>query len=59
MTEIDYYEVKYLYNEARPNEKFRTQKHDTMRMALASAHFLDAKGDYTIIHIIPVYKEDT
>ena len=56
MIEIDYYEVKYLYNEARPNERFRTQKHDTMRMALASANFLDARGQYTIISVTPIYK---
>ncbi len=56
---INHYEIRYTYKRADVNEKYRTQKHDTMRMALAAAHFLDAKGDYTIIHIIPVYKEDT
>ncbi len=28
-----------------------------MRMAIAAANFLDAKGDYEIIHIIPVEKD--
>ncbi len=54
---IDYYEVRYTYKKADTNERFRTQKHETMRMALAAANFLDAKGDYEIIHVIPVYKE--
>jgi hypothetical protein len=54
---IDHYEVRYTYKRADTNEKYRTQKHDTMRMALAAAHFLDAKGDYEILHIIPVEKD--
>ncbi len=54
---INHYEIRYTYKRADVNEKYRTQKHDTMRMALAAAHFLDAKGDYEILHIIPVEKD--
>ena len=53
---IDYYQVAYLYDKAEDPKEYRTQKHDTMRMALASANFLDAKGDYTIISVTPIYK---
>ena len=52
---VEYYQVAYVYDKADPLE-YRTQKHDTMRMALASANFLDAKGDYTIISVTPIYK---
>ena len=53
---IEYYQVAYLYDIAEDPQEYRTQKHDTMRMALASANFLDAKGDYTIISVTPIYK---
>ena len=52
---VDHYQVAYKCNTADPNE-FRTQKHDTIRMALASANFLDARGQYTIISVTPIYK---
>ena len=52
---VEYYQVDYKCNTADPNE-FRTQKHDTMRMALAAANFLDARGQYTIISVTPIYK---
>jgi hypothetical protein len=52
---VDHYQVAYKYNNADPNE-YRTQKHDTMRMALAAANFLDARGQYTIISVTPIYK---
>ena len=52
---VDHYQVAYKYNNADPQE-YRTQKHDTMRMALAAANFLDARGDYTIISVTPIYK---
>ena len=54
---VDHYQVAYKCNTADPNE-FRTQKHGTMSMALAAAHFLDSKGDYTIISVTPIYKTD-
>ena len=52
---IEYYQVAYKCNTADP-EEYRTQKHDTMRMALAAANFLDARGQYTIISVTPIYK---
>lgn len=52
---VDHYQVAYKYNNADPVE-YRTQKHDTMRMALAAANFLDARGQYTIISVTPIYK---
>ena len=52
---IEYYQVAYYYDKSDPQE-YRTQKHDTMRMALAAANFLDAKGDYTIISVMPIFK---
>ena len=52
---VDYYQVAYKYDRADPQE-FRTQKHETMRMALAGAHFLEARGQYTIISVTPIYK---
>ena len=52
---VDHYQVAYKCNTVDPNE-FRTQKHDTIRMALAAANFLDAKGQYTIISVTPIYK---
>jgi hypothetical protein len=52
---VDYYQVAYKYDKGDPQE-YRTQKHDTMRMALAAANFLDAKGDYIIISVTPIYK---
>lgn len=55
LASVDYYQVAYKYNNAAPNE-YRTQKHDTMRMALAAANFLDARGKYTIISVTPIYK---
>lgn len=52
---VDYYQVAYKCNTADQQE-YRTQKHDTMRMALAAANFLDARGQYTIISVTPIYK---
>ena len=52
---IDYYQVAYKYDKAEDPQEYRTQKHDTMRMALAAANFLDAQ-EYTIISVIPIYK---
>ena len=55
---VDHYQVVYKCNFARDPQEYRTQKHDTMRMALASANFLDARGQYTIISVTPIYKTD-
>ena len=44
------------YDKAEDPNEFRTQNHGTMSMALAAAHFLDSKGDYTIISVTPIYK---
>ena len=52
---VDHYQVAYKCNTADQQE-YRTQKHDTMRMALAAANFLDARGQYTIISVTPIYK---
>ena len=52
---VDHYQVAYKYDKG-DSEEYRTQKHDTMRMALAAANFLDARGDYTIISVTPIYK---
>jgi len=54
---VDHYQVAYKYNNADDPQEYRTQKHDTMRMALAAANFLDAKGDYTIISVTPICEE--
>jgi len=56
ISSVDYYQVAYKYNKAEDPNEFRTQKHETMRMALAAANFLDARGQYTIISVIPIYK---
>ena len=53
---VDHYQVAYKCNFARDPQEYRTQKHDTMRMALAAANFLDARGQYTIISVTPIYK---
>ncbi len=53
---VDYYQVAYKCNFAADPQEYRTQKHDTLRMALASANFLDARGQYTIISVTPIYK---
>jgi hypothetical protein len=53
----DYYQVAYKCNFATDAQEYRTQKHDTMRMALAAANFLDAQGQYTIISVTPIYKD--
>jgi hypothetical protein len=50
-------EVRYTYKQAPEGEKYRTQKHDTMRMALAAANFLDAKGNYDIIWVKELTEE--
>ena len=55
---IDYYQVAYKCNFDTDPQEYRTQKHDTMRMALAAANFLDARGQYTIISVTPIYKTD-
>jgi L-arabinose isomerase len=52
---VDHYQVAYKYDKARDPQEYRTQKYDTMSMALAAANFLDA-GDYTIISVTPIYK---
>jgi hypothetical protein len=51
-------EVRYTYKRADTNEKFRTQKHETMRMAIAAANFLDAKGDYDIVWVKYIEEEN-
>lgn len=53
---VDHYQVSYKYDKARDPQEYRTQKYDTMSMALAAANFLDARGDYTIISVTPIYK---
>ena len=53
---VDHYQVAYKYNNADDPQEYRTQKHDTMRMALAAANFLDARGQYIIISVMPIYK---
>ena len=53
---VDHYQVVYKCNFARDPQEYRTQKHDTMRMALAAANLLDARGQYTIISVMPIYK---
>ena len=53
---VAYYQVAYKCNFAADPQEYRTQKHDTLRMALASANFLDARGQYTIISVTPIYK---
>ena len=53
---VDHYQVAYKCNFSADPQEYRTQKHDTMRMALAAANFLDARGQYTIISVIPIYK---
>ena len=53
---VDHYQVAYKCNFATDPQEYRTQKHDTMSMALASAHFLHARGQYTIISVTPIYK---
>ena len=53
---VDHYQVAYKRNFARDPQEYCTQKHDTMRMALAAANFLDARGQYTIISVTPIYK---
>ena len=55
---VDYYQVAYKYDKAEDSNEFRTQKYGTMSMAIAAAHFLDSKGDYTIISVTPIYKTD-
>lgn len=55
---VDHYQVAYKCNFAADPQEYRTQKHDTMRMALAAANFLDARGQYTIISVTPIYKND-
>ena len=55
---VDHYQVAYKCNTA-DSQEYRTQKHDTMRMALAAANFLDARGQYTIISVTPIYKNDS
>ena len=58
---VDHYQVAYKCNFDTDPQEYRTQKHDTMRMALASANFLDAldaRGQYTIISVTPIYKTD-
>lgn len=55
LSSVDHYQVAYKYNKEF-HEYYRTQKHDTMRMALAAANFLDARGQYTIISVTPIYK---
>ena len=51
-------EVRYTYKRAPVGENYRTQKHSTMRMALAAANFLDAKGDYDIIWVKELTEEE-
>lgn len=53
---VDHYQIAYKYKNADPQE-YRTQKHDTMSMAIAAANFLDARGQYTIISVTPIYKD--
>ena len=53
---VDHYQVAYKCNFDTDPQEYRTQKHDTMRMALAAANFLDARGQYTIISVTPIYK---
>jgi hypothetical protein len=53
---VDYYQVAYKCNFEADSQEYRTQKHGTMRMALAAANFLDARGQYTIISVTPIYK---
>ena len=53
---VQYYQVAYKCNFATDPQEYRTQKHGTMSMALASAHFLHARGQYTIISVTPIYK---
>ena len=53
---VDHYQVAYKYDKAGDPQEYRTQKHDTMRMALAAANFLHARGQYTIISVTPIYK---
>ena len=53
---VDHYQVAYKYDKAGDPQEYRTQKHDTMRTALAAANFLDARGQYTIISVTPIYK---
>ena len=53
---VAHYQVAYKCNFATDPQEYRTQKHDTLRMALASANFLDARGQYTIISVTPIYK---
>ena len=52
------YEVRYTYKRAPVGENYRTQKHNTMRMALAAANFLDAKGDYDIVWVKELTEEE-
>lgn len=53
---VDHYQVTYKCNFVADPQEYRTQKHDTMRMALSAANFLDARGQYTIISVTPIYK---
>ena len=53
---VDHYQVAYKYDKAEDPQEYRTQKYNTMRMALAAANFLDARGQYTIISVTPIYK---
>jgi len=53
---VSHYQVAYKCNFATDQQEYRTQKHDALRMALASANFLDARGQYTIISVTPIYK---
>ena len=53
---VDHYQVAYKYDKAEDPNEYRTQNHDTMRMALAAANFLDARGQYTVISVTPIYK---
>ena len=52
---VDHYQVAYKCTTDDPSD-FRTQKHGTIRMALAAANFLDAHEKYTIISVTPIYK---
>ena len=53
---VQYYQVAYKCNFARDPQEYRTQNHGTMTMALAAANFLNARGQYTIISVTPIYK---
>ena len=53
---VEHYQVAYKCNFAADPQEYRTQKHDTMSMAIAAANFLDARGQYTIISVTPIYK---